>query len=79
MRRQLGSGSPLAAWAKRNRLHQNELRSRFPEAALLCDWSASIQIAKWVYQQTEKANGQVWVMEKVLQHLSPAWSECLSA
>jgi hypothetical protein len=41
--------------------------------------SASIQIAKWVYQQTEEANGQVWVMEKVLQHLSPAWSQCLSA
>jgi hypothetical protein len=35
-----------------------------------------VQIAKWVYQQTELAKGQVWVMEKVLKHLSPAWSQC---
>jgi hypothetical protein len=32
-----------------------------------------------VYQQTERANGQVWVMEKVLEHLSPVWSQLLVA
>jgi 5-methylcytosine-specific restriction endonuclease McrA len=69
----------LAGWAERNRLHQDELRSRLQEAGLPCDWSATVQIAKWVYQQTEKANGQVWVMERVLQHLSPAWPQCLAA
>ena len=31
------------------------------------------------YEQTEKANGQVWVMEKVLQHLGPTWRQALSA
>src|SRR5579871_950598 len=36
----------LAAWAERNQLHQDELRARFQEAALPCDWSASIQIAR---------------------------------
>jgi hypothetical protein len=41
--------------------------------------AATVQIAKWAYQQTEKANGQMWVMEKVLQHLSPAWSHCFAA
>jgi 5-methylcytosine-specific restriction endonuclease McrA len=75
----LAAEKHLAAWAERNRLHQEELQSRLHEAALPCDLSASIQIAKWVYQQTEKANGQVWVMERVLQHLSPSWSQCLSA
>lgn len=69
----------LAAWAERNRLHQAELESRLEEESLPCDPLASIQIARWVYQQTEKANGQVWVEEKVLQHLSPSWSACLSA
>lgn len=69
----------LTAWAERNRLHQGELQSRLKEAALSCDESAAIQIAKWIYQQTEKANGQVWVMEKVLQHLSPGWAHCLFA
>jgi hypothetical protein len=38
-----------------------------------------VQIAKWVYQQTEKASGQVWVMEKVLRHLAPSWAACFAA
>jgi 5-methylcytosine-specific restriction endonuclease McrA len=75
----LAAETHLAAWAGRNRLHQEELQSRLQEAALPCDLSASIQIAKWVYQQTENAHGQVWVVEKVLQHLGPGWSQCLSA
>jgi 5-methylcytosine-specific restriction endonuclease McrA len=75
----LAAEKHLAAWSERNRLHREELETRLREAALPSDWSASIQIARWVYQQTEKANGQVWVIEKVLQHLSPAWSQCLGA
>jgi 5-methylcytosine-specific restriction endonuclease McrA len=75
----LAAEKHLAAWSERNRLHQEELQSRLQAATLPCDFSASVQITKWVYQQTEKANGQVWVMEKVLQHLSPAWQQCLSA
>lgn len=69
----------LAAWAGRNREHQMGLQARLQEATLPCDVQASIQIARWVYQQTEKANGQVWVEEKILQHLGPNWSQCLSA
>jgi 5-methylcytosine-specific restriction endonuclease McrA len=75
----LAAEKHLAAWAERNRLHQEELQSRLQAAALPSDFSASVQIAKWVYQQTEKANGQVWVVEKVLQHLSPAWPQCFAA
>jgi hypothetical protein len=75
----LAAEKHLAAWVERNRLHQEEMQSRLQEAMLPCDLSGAIQIAKWAYQQTEKANGQVWVTEKVLQHLSPAWPQCLSA
>ena len=75
----LAAEKHLAAWAERNRLNQEELQSRLQAAALPCDLSASIQIARWVYQQTEKANGQVWVVEKVLQHLGPAWPQCFAA
>jgi hypothetical protein len=77
--RYLAAEKHLAAWAERNRLHQEELQSRLQQAALSCDISASLQIAKWVYQQTEKANGQVWLMEKALKHLSPVWQQYLSA
>jgi hypothetical protein len=69
----------LAAWVERNREHQAELQERLVEAALPCDLAAAVQIARWVYQQTEKANGQVWVTEKVLRHLTPGWVKCFAA
>ena len=75
----LAAEKHLAAWVERNREHQAELQERLQEAALPCDLLATIQIAKWVYEQTEKANGQVWVMEKVLQHLGPGWSQYFAA
>jgi len=75
----LAAEKHLAAWAERNRLHQEALQSRLQAAALPCDPVASLQIAAWVYQQTEKANGQVWVMKNVLQHLGPTWRQCLVA
>jgi 5-methylcytosine-specific restriction endonuclease McrA len=74
----LAAEDHLAAWAERNRQNQEELRARLQEAALPCDFSASVQIAQWAYEQTEKANGQVWVMEKVLHHLGPTWRGCFA-
>jgi 5-methylcytosine-specific restriction endonuclease McrA len=75
----LAAENHLAAWTERNREHQAELQERLVAAALPCDLTATVQIAKWVYQQTEKANGQVWVMEKALRHLSADWSKCFAA
>lgn len=69
----LAAENHLAAWVERNQEHHAELHDRLVEAALPCDLPAAVQIARWVYQQTEKANGQVWVAEKVLRHLGPAW------
>ena len=56
----LAAEKHLTSWAEQNRLHQEELQSRLQAAALPCDWPASVQIARWVYKKTEKANGQVW-------------------
>jgi hypothetical protein len=75
----LAAEQHLAAWAERNRLHESVLRTRLQEEGLPCDALASIQIARWVYRQTEVANGQVWVVEKVLQHLGPTWPQCFAA
>ena len=75
----LAAEKHLAAWAERNRVKQAELQARLQEAALPCDPVAAVQIAEWVYQQTEKANGQVWVMKNVLQLLGPTWRQCLVA
>jgi hypothetical protein len=70
---------PAADFLSGHREHQVEFQARLVEATLPCDLTATVQIAKWVYQQTEKANGQVWVMEKVLRHLGPGWSQCFAA
>jgi hypothetical protein len=74
----LAAEDHLAAWAGRNREHQDELHARLVAAALPCDLMASVQVATWVYGQTEKANGQVWVEEKVLRRLGAGWLQCLA-
>ena len=38
-------------------------QERLVAATEPCDVSATVQIAKWVYHQIEKSNGQVWMME----------------
>jgi 5-methylcytosine-specific restriction endonuclease McrA len=75
----LAAENHLVAWIERNKDHQVELKERLVAASLPCDVLATVQIAKWVYQQIEKANGQVWVMEKVLRHLDPDWAKCFAA
>jgi hypothetical protein len=75
----LAAENHLAAWIHRNREHQAELHERLVAAALPCDLTATVQIAKWVYQQTEKAHGQVWVEKNVLRHLGPDWTKCFAA
>lgn len=75
----LAAENHLAAWIQRNKEHQVELQERLGEAGLPCDVMATVQITKWIYQQTEKANGQVWVMEKVLRHLNPEWAAYFAA
>src|SRR5262249_14625977 len=72
----VASEDHLAAWAERNWEHRAELDARLSQASLPCDLTATVQIARWVYQQTERANGQVWVVERVMRHLNPGWSEC---
>ena len=47
----LAAEQHLAAWAERNSVHRSALESQLQAAALPCDWSASIRIARWVYQQ----------------------------
>ena len=75
----LAAEDHLAAWVERNDAHKVELQERLVAAALPCDLTASVRIAQWVYRQTEKANGQVWVMEKTLRHLGSEWAKCFAA
>jgi hypothetical protein len=51
----LAAENHLAAWIERHREHQAEFQERLVAAVLPCDLTATVQIAKRVYQQTEKA------------------------
>lgn len=75
----LAAENHLAAWMERNTVHQAELQERLLAAALPFDVLATEQVAKWVYQQTEKANGQVWVIERMLRPLGSNWTKCFVA
>jgi len=74
----LAAEDHIAAWVGRNDEHRAELYERLVGAGLPWDPTATVQIARWVYQQTERSNGQVWVAEKVLRHLGPGWSHHFS-
>ena len=63
----LAAEEHLAAWIERNRIHAAEIDARLAEAALPHDFAASVRIAEWAYEQTEQANGQVWVSQGRVQ------------
>lgn len=63
----------LGAWQERNRVHCEELVARFTAAEIISDLSASVRIARWAYEQTEQAGGQVWVTKDVLKRLGDEW------
>lgn len=75
----LAAENHLAAWVQRNRENDAELQERLSAAALPSDLLATVQIAKWVYRQAEKSNGQVWVQRKLLRHLTADWMTCFAA
>jgi 5-methylcytosine-specific restriction endonuclease McrA len=69
----------LATWVGRNENHKAELETRLAETGLPGDWNAAVQVARWLYGQTETANGQVWVVDKTLKHLGRDWARCFAA
>lgn len=55
-----------------------DLGHNFVLAHNQCNNAKSDYLAAEKHLAAEKANGQVWVVERTLQHLSPAWARCLS-
>lgn len=75
----LAAEDHLAAWIEQNKAHAAETDARLLEAALPHDLAASLRVAEWAYEQTERANGQVWVAKDVFRHLGPGWRQLLVA
>ena len=74
----LAAEDHLDAWIERNDSNRVELEERLIAAGLPCDATATTQIARWSYEQTEKSNGQVWVAKGVLRRLGPDWGKCFA-
>jgi len=75
----LAAEEHLGAWRDRNASVAGELSQRFDALELPHDMKASIRVAEWAYGQTEKAEGQVWVRDRILKHLQPDWRRFLAA
>ena len=75
----LAAEEHLAAWTERAKAHGDRLDELLTRAELPHDLPASIRIAQWAYEQTEKSQGQVWVEKKLLRHLGPGWRGLLVA
>ena len=75
----LAAEEHLAAWMEQIRTQKGQIaRHSLLKAELPQDLPASIRIANWAYEQTEKSAGQVWVEKKVLRHLGLSWRQLLS-
>ena len=69
----LAAETHLGTRQERNQVHGEELTARFAAAEIISDMPASVRIARWAYEQTEQAGGQVWVTKDMLRHLGPEW------
>lgn len=75
----LAAEQHLGAWTIRNHESAEELVQRLGDANLPHDYSSSLRITEWAYDQVEKARGQVWLRKKVFEHLGTEWRKSLVA
>ena len=67
----------LAAWIERNqRTCGRNQPTAWPRQRCRTILAASVRIAEWAYEQTERAHGQVWVGKDVFRHLGPSGGGC---
>lgn len=69
----------LEAWHGRNTSQRALLTEAFGKLAIPCDFTATLQVARWFYHQTEAARGQVWIKGKNLSPLSNRWVTILAS
>ena len=62
----------LARWTDRNIRYGSQITAQM-QNKLTCDLSCANRIARWAYQQTEKAGGLTWLRGDELLALSPEW------
>ena len=75
----LAAEEHLAAWNEQNKCHRHELDARLNQTGLSHDFLASLRIAEWAYEQTERAKGQVWVNRSILRHLRVGLAEVVGS
>jgi hypothetical protein len=74
----LGAEEHMASWVDRNARHSDDLFNSFISANLRADLNASVQIARWAYDQAYTAQSLTWVRGKVYRALGPEWQRVFS-
>jgi hypothetical protein len=74
----LAAEEHLAHWGERNRRHGGAIATECDRVNVIHDLGASIQIARWAYEQTSAAGGLTWRAGKVLIALASSWTDLRS-
>ena len=73
----LAAEEHLERWAGRNRAHGAALEQLFDAESIEHDLGTTNKVARWAYEQVQRAEGQVWVQGKELRLLTQRWAELL--
>ena len=70
----LASEDHLGRWAERNRSYGGQIARECDRVRFTSDLGASVQIARWAYEQAFAAQSLTWVGGKRLVPLGAEWS-----
>ena len=63
----------MTEWVKRNATYGDEIAKALPKGGIVTKLPVSNQITKWVYAQTETANGLTWLRKDEMAPLEERW------
>jgi hypothetical protein len=78
-RERLPACDHLAAWVKPNATYGDEIANALPKGGIVTKLPVSNQITKWVYAQTETANGLTWLRKDEMIPLEKRWRDLFAS
>lgn len=73
----LAAEEHLERWAGRNQPHGAALEQLFDAESIEHDLGTTVKVARWAYEQVQRAEGQVWVRSKELRFVTDKWQKLL--
>jgi hypothetical protein len=73
----LAAEEPLGRWAERNRTFGPVIAEACDHVRMVHDLGASVQIARWAYEQVVAAGGVLWLARGALVPVTEQWRQAL--